>query len=885
MRLYHNRKANMFTKKYGQQFLWILFFSLLGTLGLAAVAAAQAPPKSQNTALPPPPPSTIPTDIIKTLQEQIKELTTQSEEQRRRLTKAQEESQSLAVAISTHKTALSLDKITVEQAKELRQYYTRHLEQRLKALTALEQEQEKYGKILAELTEASKKTELEKTARPPAKTAAQRALEQQWREQQMLAKTAISRLEEIQQTIKAHVELLTQEKELLLDFSQQLETYAAERYRQQLLERQQPSDILALAREVMQAALTLPQRLAAMLEELIQSGAASRLLTTYRSQLIGLLIFLILLLYSMRQLRRASREFRQNLAAKAQTFTLKLIMALVNALAHNYYLLALITWLGLTLYVTQVFDRILPQMVLGGLFVITGISLLKHLLWAMFAPGEPDQGIMRLPDPTARFYYRYGLLTLSFALLGYYLLWCLRLAGMEGPGYDFAVLMYMLAVILWFFWLLRKPHLENLLLGAEPPQQRRLSGLIRSVRLLVILGLSLIIIVDLLGFQNLALYLAGAFFLSTLMLAGGWLLQHVGNDLIAALTSPRGFLAGTKRWEPQTLASLHLSLTYALNTAVVLITLAGVFFSWGADLGVIKKILAALAQGPTLGPVTLSPMAILLAGASLWFTRQLSRFSRLVLESGIFRQRQWDVGIQHTIANTVHYALMTVGILVALGFLGINLASLAIIAGGLGVGIGFGLQNIVNNFFSGLILLFERPIKVGDLLIIDGQWGTVKAIRVRSTVFETAERSVLIIPNSDLLSNKILNWTFYGRGPNRLALKISVAYDSEVNQVTRILDQICRQNHRVLPEPPPQVFFSAYGDSSLDFTVWVFLRSPADRVPATHELHSAIFDTFREKGVVFPYPQMDVHLRTLPPQPSAPVPAPPVFTPPETEEQ
>jgi small-conductance mechanosensitive channel len=264
--------------------------------------------------------------------------------------------------------------------------------------------------------------------------------------------------------------------------------------------------------------------------------------------------------------------------------------------------------------------------------------------------------------------------------------------------------------------------------------------------------------------------------------------------------------------------------------------------------------------------LTLSPLAILLAGLSIWLAGRLSRFIRLILETGIFRRRHWDMGIQHTISNMVHYALMTLGIIVAFGFLGISYANLAIIAGGLGVGIGFGLQNIVNNFLSGLILLFERPIKVGDLLIIDGQWGTVKAIRVRSTVFETVERSVIIIPNSDLISNKILNWTFKGRGPNRLTLKVGVAYNANVHEVTGVIDQVCRQNKRVVPEPPPQVFFSAYGDSSLDFTVWVFVRTPADRNPAMHELNSAIFDAFNQRGIEFPYPQMDVHLRTLPSQ-------------------
>ncbi|MGQ9922253.1 MAG: mechanosensitive ion channel family protein, partial [Desulfobacca sp.] len=549
-----------------------------------------------------------------------------------------------------------------------------------------------------------------------------------------------------------------------------------------------------------------------------------------------------------------------------------------------YYLLAIIIWLALTLAVIQLLARASAQIVLGGLLVLTGSSLLKHFLRALFAPGRPEEGIVQRPDPTARFYYRYGLAASIFLLVGYYLLWCLRLVGLEGSAYTFAVLSYLLMAILWFGWLLRKPHLEILLLDEAAPTARRWTGVIRSLRLLVLLGLGGIIIIDLLGYQNLALYLAGSAFLSVLVLAGGWLLHQLGNDLLDYLTAPRGLLATSFSWESETLKSIRLFLSNVFHLLLALVMATGIFLSWGVDLRAFRKIVAALSQGPSLGPVTLAPLAIFLAGASVWFARKLSQFSQLVLASGIFRRRQWDLGVQHTIANTVHYTLMTLGVLVALGFLGINFASLAIIAGGLGVGIGFGLQNIVNNFFSGLILLFERPIKIGDLLIIDGQWGTVKAIRVRSTVFEIVDRSVLIIPNSDLLSGKILNWTFYGPRPNRLALKVSVSYGADVHGVTRLLDKVCRQNHRVLPEPPPQIFFSAYGDSSLDFTIWVFVRSPADRVPATHEIHAAIFDTFREKGIEFPYPQLDVHLRTMPAPPPTAGPAPPVIPPAATDE-
>ena len=446
--------------------------------------------------------------------------------------------------------------------------------------------------------------------------------------------------------------------------------------------------------------------------------------------------------------------------------------------------------------------------------------------------------------------------------------------GDQYASFNFAVLIYLIVLILWFAWLLRKPYLENLLTGAGLPRHSWLAGLIKGLRLLVLLGLSVIIVIDLLGFQNLALYLAGTTFLTVLLVAGGWLVEQMGRDLNRFLTRPDGFLGRAFGIRAETLEGFYFVFSQIFTFAVWVFTLAGILLVWGVDLTILQKILVLLSRGPSLGPVTLSPLAILLAVLSIWLARRLSGFTRLILEKKIYLRREWDIGIRHTISNTIHYTFMTLGIILALGFLGINYSNLAIIAGGLGVGIGFGLQNIVNNFFSGLILLFERPIKVGDLLVIDGQWGTVRDIRVRSTVFETVERSVLIIPNSDLISNKILNWTFNGRGPIRLTLKVGVAYDSDVHQVTSIINQICCNNQRVLKEPPPQVYFHAYGDSSLDFTVWVFVHTPTDRIPATHELNAAIFDAFNQHGIEFPYPQMDLHIRSVTPK-LQPLPLPP----------
>jgi small-conductance mechanosensitive channel len=274
-----------------------------------------------------------------------------------------------------------------------------------------------------------------------------------------------------------------------------------------------------------------------------------------------------------------------------------------------------------------------------------------------------------------------------------------------------------------------------------------------------------------------------------------------------------------------------------------------------------------LTWGPVWGPVKISILNVGGVLLVLYLGFWSSRLLRTLINLRIFPHTGLDRGVQYTISTSVHYVVLILAILLALNFLGFPLTNLALVAGALGVGIGFGLQNIVNNFISGLILLFERPIKVGDILVIDGQWGTVKEIRVRSTIFETSDRYVLIIPNSELISGKVLNWTRYGRGINRLTLKVGVGYNSDVRQVTQVLTEVCRANPRVVAKPPPQIYFAVYGDSSLDFTIWVHLRTPDDRIPATHELNSAIFEAFREHGIEIPFPQRDLHIKDWPEPP------------------
>ena len=193
---------------------------------------------------------------------------------------------------------------------------------------------------------------------------------------------------------------------------------------------------------------------------------------------------------------------------------------------------------------------------------------------------------------------------------------------------------------------------------------------------------------------------------------------------------------------------------------------------------------------------------------------------------------------------------------------GLDLQKFTIIAGALSVGIGFGLQNIVNNFVSGLILLFERPVKVGDTINIDDQWGTITRIGMRSTVFETLDRSEIIVPNSDLISQKVTNWTFT-TNISRIVLTVGVAYGSPLDKVLEILMRVAQEHPEILKDPESSAIFTGFGESSIDFELRVWISDINKRLKVKSELGQAVDRYFREEGITIPFPQRDLHLRSI----------------------
>ena len=217
-----------------------------------------------------------------------------------------------------------------------------------------------------------------------------------------------------------------------------------------------------------------------------------------------------------------------------------------------------------------------------------------------------------------------------------------------------------------------------------------------------------------------------------------------------------------------------------------------------------------------------------------------------------------DAGVQYTIIRLLHYCMFVIGILFALNMVGIQLTSLAVMFGLIGVGIAFGLQNITSNFVSGIILLFERPVSVGDYIQVGDNSGEVRSINVRATTVITLDNITLIVPNSKFVEDTVTNWSV-GDPKIRISISVGVAYGSDTELVTRILLKVAENHPAVLPEPESDVLFREFGDSSLNFELRAWIHDPMERLKIISELNYAIDKAFGENNITIPFPQRDVH--------------------------
>jgi small-conductance mechanosensitive channel len=271
--------------------------------------------------------------------------------------------------------------------------------------------------------------------------------------------------------------------------------------------------------------------------------------------------------------------------------------------------------------------------------------------------------------------------------------------------------------------------------------------------------------------------------------------------------------------------------------------------------GIIEHPIVHVNQRP------LTIMSIVLGIVILLVFILISKGLRKLLKTRVFDKYELDEGIQLVILKLMHYLLVGLGIIIAVQSIGLNLTSLAVVFGLLSVGIGFGLQNVASNFVSGLIILFERPIKIGDRITIGDVWGDVVNISLRATLVRTVDNITIIVPNSEFISSQVINWSH--RDPKvRVHIPVGVAYGSDVPLVIKSLLEVAENHPHVMKDPAPKVWFSEFGNSSLNFELLVWILNPKQRLDTISELNRGIDDIFRKNKIQIPFPQRDLHVRS-----------------------
>ena len=274
----------------------------------------------------------------------------------------------------------------------------------------------------------------------------------------------------------------------------------------------------------------------------------------------------------------------------------------------------------------------------------------------------------------------------------------------------------------------------------------------------------------------------------------------------------------------------------------------------GLSLG--RDILAAKIER---GSISISVADVVVFFLTVWSAYLVSAFIRFALQEDIYPRIGVPKGQSYAVSSLLNYIILALGFVLALGIVGVNLNRVTVLAGAFGVGIGFGLQNVVNNFVSGLILLFERPLHVGDSIEVGDLLGEVRRIGIRASTVHTWHGSDIIVPNADLISKQVTNWTLSDR-LRRIDLPMGINYSAPPRQVIGILEAAAGEHPDVLKDPMPQGLFTGYGDSSINFELRFWTDRFDDWPRIRSDVAVAVYDAVLKAGMTFPFPQREVRL-------------------------
>ena len=414
-----------------------------------------------------------------------------------------------------------------------------------------------------------------------------------------------------------------------------------------------------------------------------------------------------------------------------------------------------------------------------------------------------------------------------------------------------SVVRVLLAInIVWVLWLFQ-----------------HLTGKLRHAwfRYALSLVLLLAVVADLSGYSNLSGWLFRSVFGTLVAMGVVFTFIRLSKDLLISLEYARTPVQQRFRHILGLPEEGHLAFFFWLRVLVTLgfwvLLIWLLILIWDLSTGAVQQMNSYIRDGFMVGELKIVPARVMFALVTLAVLVALTSWGKGLMKTQL-ESSPMERGTREAMTTMAGYVGVLIAIIVSLAMAGIDFANLALIAGALSVGIGFGLQNIVNNFISGLILLFERPIKTGDWIVVGNTEGYVKRIRIRSTQLQTFDRADVIVPNAELITGQVTNWMLSDT-TGRARIPIGVAYGTDVQKVKAILLKIADEHPDVLTDgsvPAPFVLFKEFADSSLNFELRCHIRNIDNRLRVVSDINFAIDKAFREAGISIPFPQRDVHI-------------------------